>query len=577
MGAVRWLEGRPIDARAARATRLLLLLIALTSNGSDLTSVDYALTTPPAYRFPGSWLPEPPMWSIDGARWASIILWLASVGPKGWWTRAACVLTAAAYFFMCSGIANLALMHDSFAMLQATLLVGAIFPEDDSRSSKRGDLRSTGLPRKILILFNAGAFFGTGLAALRSSGLAWFSGGSVEAWVSTDMCDKGSYACVLWPGLRGAFRSHRALRVVYCTAQAGFAMASPLALVSTFWAHVTLLAAFVVNLRDSLVFRVNRTAPCACLLLCVDWSALPRWGRHLPTPASYSAALPPPHGAERGPSPRASMLAAATGWTLVAFLATPIILGVRIWPLFQDYNLKSGQANSTHICGYLRADFDSPAGLARVSRGAFGEDSTQHSDLLVVRDRRYGSMYPNVIAERTRLCILAEGWGGGSVTNITEPQCKIHLEIGGSVYRFKKQNVPFLSARWMRDGSDTDGRARAFLEGIAPYASARLPRGMVRPGASRVALLYEFSSGQEVISSVVVPELGAEEMREYAMPPDTLFKRLRTRFLTEGPGGGTSYEGDTLWVRQVQWAGVFALAAWLARGGAASGAKDTTL
>mmetsp|Transcript_38425 Transcript_38425/g.121432 ORF Transcript_38425/g.121432 Transcript_38425/m.121432 type:complete len:211 (-) Transcript_38425:1677-2309(-) len=159
MGAVRWLEGRPIDARAARATRLLLLLIALTSNGSDLTSVDYALTTPPAYRFPGSWLPEPPMWSIDGARWASIILWLASVGPKGWWTRAACVLTAAAYFFMCSGIANLALMHDSFAMLQATLLVGAIFPEDDSRSSKRGDLRSTGLPRKILILFNAGAFF----------------------------------------------------------------------------------------------------------------------------------------------------------------------------------------------------------------------------------------------------------------------------------------------------------------------------------------------------------------------------------------------------------------------------------
>mmetsp|Transcript_38424 Transcript_38424/g.121425 ORF Transcript_38424/g.121425 Transcript_38424/m.121425 type:complete len:248 (-) Transcript_38424:1202-1945(-) len=185
MGAVRWLEGRPIDARAARATRLLLLLIALTSNGSDLTSVDYALTTPPAYRFPGSWLPEPPMWSIDGARWASIILWLASVGPKGWWTRAACVLTAAAYFFMCSGIANLALMHDSFAMLQATLLVGAIFPEDDSRSSKRGDLRSTGLPRKILILFNAGAFFGTGLAALRSSGLAWFSGGSVEAWVSS--------------------------------------------------------------------------------------------------------------------------------------------------------------------------------------------------------------------------------------------------------------------------------------------------------------------------------------------------------------------------------------------------------
>ena len=136
-----------------------------------------------------------------------------------------------------------------------------------------------------------------------------------------------------------------------------------------------------------------------------------------------------------------------------------------------------------------------------MARGIIGEAASERTEYVFARDRRGGAMLANVIAERARLCLLPEGWaaGGpleaaaeGAAGGAGEPLCKITLELGGSVYQFKKIKLQYLVLRWMRDGRDSDGRVKAFVEELAPYAAARLPPDVVRPGASRVAIIYRF-------------------------------------------------------------------------------------
>mmetsp|Transcript_23226 Transcript_23226/g.72583 ORF Transcript_23226/g.72583 Transcript_23226/m.72583 type:complete len:508 (+) Transcript_23226:308-1831(+) len=507
-------------------------------------------------------------------------------------------------------------MHAAWDMPLATLLVQGTMPEvfkapQRPREGALEKLSSTGFPRSILLVFFTASFFSYGFWRLRCSGAAtWLSGDDVKSLVDVPQCDAGSYACVLWPGLKEAMRAHRTLRMAYATALAGLSMAAPLAMVSAAFSNGAMLAAVVFLLWESLMFRVSWTPSCACILMAVDWTILRGGLRANPGVSlpNSSPGLGFGRGNDRGnkPSARAAAVAAGVGWLLITSQAVVMVVGWRMWP-FLDGRLanKAGHANATHVGVIPRADFNTRAGLVRAARAMYGSSANEQGDLLAVRDNRLDYMVHTLMADRVRLCVASADWVAGGAgpgpgkeakhEHPTEPVpgggggkilCKIHHEIGGSVYLFKKRLVLYLAAGWMRDGADEDGRARRFVEGIAPYAAARLPAGL-QPGSSRVALLYQFPSGWQVIAEAPVPSLGPGEARAYAMPPRSLFGRLSlwVRGLSSAGGAttGVTHEGELLWMRGLQWVGVAALGAWLAhlptrsRGEAPMGKSKTSL
>jgi len=204
--------------------------------------------------------------------------------------------------------------------------------------------------------------------------------------------------------------------------------------------------------------------------MAVDWTILRGGLRANPGVSlpNSSPGLGFGRGNDRGnkPSARAAAVAAGVGWLLITSQAVVMVVGWRMWP-FLDGRLanKAGHANATHVGVIPRADFNTRAGLVRAARAMYGSSANEQGDLLAVRDNRLDYMVHTLMADRVRLCVASADWVAGGAgpgpgkeakhEHPTEPVpgggggkilCKIHHEIGGSVYLFKKRLVLYLAA-----------------------------------------------------------------------------------------------------------------------------------